>query len=69
VGLVNQVAHDFGMVRRTAGAAGGTAAVVHNTSITVQGALDPVAVGREIEKVLTRLQRTNGRTTLAFAKR
>ncbi|HEU4752294.1 MAG TPA: hypothetical protein VFU47_04225 [Armatimonadota bacterium] len=72
MGLVNQVASDFGMTRRAYATAPGLAErVVHHVSnhVTIQGAMDPVAVGREVEKVLNRLSRDRGRTTLSFARR
>ncbi|HEU4752291.1 MAG TPA: hypothetical protein VFU47_04210 [Armatimonadota bacterium] len=72
MGLVNQVASDFGMTRRAYATAPGLAErVVHHVSnhVTIQGAMDPVAVGREVEKVLNRLSRDRGRTTLSFTRR
>ncbi|MFI7042590.1 hypothetical protein ACIBI0_38435 [Microbispora rosea] len=72
MGLVNQVAADFGMSRRSYATAPGLAerTVQHVTNhVTIQGAMDPVAVGREVEKVLNRLSRERGRTTLSFTRR
>jgi hypothetical protein len=49
------------VIGRPAVAVGAGSAVVHN-HITVQGAMDPVAVGREIQRVLVQYGRAQGAT-------
>lgn len=69
-----EVVHSFGVgaesgIGATGGFSGGSVArptggtsapVVNNFNINVEGALDPVAVGRQIEKVLSKYNKTMG---------
>ncbi len=52
-GLIGQMASDFGM--------GGSAPVIN---LTIQGAIDPIGTARQVEKVLRKYVRTNGRVAL-----
>lgn len=41
---------------------GGGGGVVYNVAVTVEQAMDPVAVGREVQRVLVQLGRAQGAT-------
>ncbi len=66
MGLVNQVASDLGMTRAMPNSLG-SVIVQHHYRVDVSGALDPISTAREVEKILSRLKRNNGRTQLAFS--
>lgn len=74
ISLVTRMASDFGIARpaparnltAAAGAAGGLTVIAN---VKVEGALDPLAVARQIETLLSKLVRNNGRTPLTFGVR